>query len=55
LGLTLVEGLTNMQKLQEAAFVLERYCNQIDQAIQLLVKGHFWDDAIRVVRIFVSS
>lgn len=49
LGLSLVESLTYQHKWKEAAFILERYCDQIEQAIQLLVRGHLWEDALRLV------
>jgi elongator complex protein 1 len=48
LGETLAQSLASLHKYKESAFIMERYCHQIDQAIQLLVTGHFWDDAIRL-------
>jgi len=38
-------------KFSEAATILERYCNEVEEAVTCLISGHEWQRALRVARL----
>lgn len=48
--LTLILNLESNGKYQEAAYICEVYLNEVSRGIMILIKGHVWDAAQRLIQ-----